>query len=235
MIFIKILYLFLLFINIIFSYININIHSGGLLFPYLLGITACIKNNIKIDNCNLVGVSAGSWISVLYHYEKDLSDFDKMWNIIIKDKKFRINNLKNFNKINDILYNNLLNRYKNNFTNDIPISIIVSEIELPFIINKKINKFKNIEDLLFYCKCSSYIPFISNNDLYITYNKKKYIDGIINNDLKLFNKNKTIDIHKNMWNRKFTLQERINLDYNSSKRLFEYGWNDTIIHIKKNI
>lgn len=235
----RILYFIILFFCINNSCYNINIHAGGLLFPYLLGITACIKKNYNIKTYNLTGTSAGSWISLLYHYEKDLSDFDKMWNILLKsNKSFSIKNLKNFNLITDILYDNLLERYKNKNTNNIPISIIVSKIKIPYIINQKIEKFDNIKDLLFYCKCSSYIPFISNNKLYINYKNNKYVDGVINKNLKLLNNNNSINIHNTMWNRKFNLNDYINLNYDTSKILFEYGWNDTIkniIHIKKNI
>jgi len=118
------------------------------------------------------------------------------------------------------------NRYKNKNIDNIPISIITTKINTNKCMESiKINNFKDIDDLVNYCLCSSYIPYISGKSLYMVYNNNKYIDGELfkNNNNFL---NKALLINKNTWKRKFTLRERIYLDYNQSAKLFEYGWKD---------
>ena len=227
--------LFLLFIRNCICYININIDSTGLYIPYTLGSLAYIKKYGNINNYHITGISGGSFASIIYYLEDDLTDHDKLWKIFVgKDDDCNIIVGKNLDKFQKSLKNNLLNRYRNisdTIIKNAPISIIVSKINNNIIQNEKINNFDNLEDLLNYCICSSYIPFISGGTLTYNYKNTDYFDGcILKDDSHFLCKDKcdyNIYIHKKIWNRKFNFLNYFYLNKNISKNLFEYGWNDT--------
>jgi hypothetical protein len=129
-----------------------------------------------------------------------------------------------------IIKYNIINNYKNVNINNIPISIVVSNINNFKIINKKIDKYNNFEELLDYCICSSYIPYICGNTFSKKYKDLNFIDGGIFKNLHHFDCvdkcENTIYIHKNMANRKFDYKDYLFLNKTISKKLFNYGWND---------
>lgn len=223
----KYILLFILCNIPIYSF-NINLGSTGLLFPYTLGALAYIKTHIKPTNYNFVGISGGTWCSLIYHFEKNITDHDQLWSILIGNKNYTISMLDNNNMQNfqQIVSTNMKNRYKNKNIINMPISIITTKINNDKCIESiKITKFKDIDDLVNFCLCSSYIPYISGKSLYMEYNNDKYIDGELFKNNNNFLKNALL-INKNTWKRKFTFRERIYLDYNQSAKLFEYGWKD---------
>ena len=122
---------FLLFIEFINSYININIDSTGLYMPYTLGSLAYIKKYGNINNYHITGISGGSFASVIYYLEEDFSDHDKLWKIFIgTDDNYNIIAGRNLDKFQKLLKNNLLNRYKNisdTVIKNSPISIVWRE------------------------------------------------------------------------------------------------------------
>ena len=205
---------------------NINIGSTGLLFPYTLGALAYIKTHIKPVNYNFVGISGGTWCSLIYHFEKNISDHEFLWSILIGNKNHTVcmlnsNSMKQFQ---DIVAKNMRNRYKDVDISNLPLTILTTKIENKFN-NVKIDKFNNIDELIDYCLCSSYIPFISGKSPYRIYKDEKYIDGELfkNNNHLLKN---AIYLDKNLWKRKFSWRERLYLDYNQSEKLFNHGWYD---------
>ena len=72
----KFLYLFILFKEVLqsFGLIHINIDTTGLLIPYTIGALGYVKKNLNICDYRLIGVSGGSFASIIYHFEKDLSN-----------------------------------------------------------------------------------------------------------------------------------------------------------------
>ena len=100
---------------------------------------------------------------------------------------------------------NLKLRYSNVDTRELSkISIIASNVVSIFNIkNEKKSNFDDINDLIDYCLCSSYIPYISGNTFSRKYKDKYYIDGEIKNDNVIENKiiENNIDIHRFMWGR----------------------------------
>jgi hypothetical protein len=228
----KILYLFMIFKEILltFSLVNINIDSTGLLIPYSIGALGYIKKNLNICDYHLTGISGGSFASIIYHLEDDLSNHDKIWNKLIGDDNYIIKFNKNLDEFQQIIKNNMMNKYKDINTDNIPISIIVSKINNLKITNEKINKYQNFEELIDFCICSSYIPYISGKTFSKNYKNNNYIDGAIFKNLHHFDCidkcEKTIYINKYMANRIFNLKDFLYLDKNKSQYLFNYGWND---------
>jgi hypothetical protein len=119
---------------------------------------------------------------------------------------------------------NLRVRYRFADTQNIPISVIATEFGNNFK-NTRINKFDDINDLVNYCLCSSYIPYISGRTMCKTYKDMKYVDGEICKDESLFYK-KGLTIDKNTWHRKYGIYTRLFLDFERSHQLFQDGWND---------
>jgi len=229
----KFLYLFMLFKEIILTccLININVDTTGLLIPYSIGALGYIKKNLNICDYHLNGISGGTFASVIYYLEDDISNHDKLWNKLLGDDNYVIKANKNMEEFQQIIKYNIMNNYKNVNINNIPISIIVSNINNYKITNKKIDKFSNLEELIDYCICSSYIPYICGNTFSKNYKNNNYIDGGIFKNLHHFdciNKcERSIYIHLKMANRVFDLSDYLYLNKTTSKKLFDYGWNDS--------
>ena len=234
----KVLYLFILLNHIMqtFSLININIGATGLLIPYSIGALAYIKKNLNICDYHLTGISGGSFASVIYHLENDMSNHDKLWDKLIgnvndnDNVNVNVKMNKNLEEFQQRIKYNIINNYKNVNINNIPISVVVSRINNFKIINEKINKFNSLDELLNICICSSYIPYISGKTFSMKYKNNNYIDGGIFRNLHHFDCvdkcESSIYIHKQMAKRKFEYKDYFYLDKNTSRKLFNYGWSD---------
>jgi hypothetical protein len=212
------------------AYININVLGTGLYLPYSLGVLGYIKKNINIPEYKLTGISGGAWISLIYCLEDDLSDYDKIWKYIVNDSNYEIKLNRDLGKYMDKVSNNLMLRYENidnNVIKSLPISIISTRINnIPK--NVKISDFNNIKDLIDFCSCSSYIPYLSGEKMYKKYKENCYIDGSIYENKNFIKTKKTsINVHRNMWGRKFNFSNFFYSDYKTSEKLFKYGWYDT--------
>lgn len=218
------IFVFLLMLFPVCCY-HINVGSTGLLFSYSLGVLAYIKNNVKPTNYTLTGISGGSWCSLLYHFESKIDDHDFLWSVLVGKKNESICLLKrsSMQQFQESVSKKFINRYKDYDVSNIPISIITSKVnEKCKVENVKIDKFDNITDLVNYCMCSSYIPFISGPKLYMIYKNEKYIDGELSRNKKCVEH----CINSKTWNRKYKLKTKLFLDYNTSLSLFNDGWND---------
>lgn len=237
--FLYLLLIFKEFIQLSLCFININVDTTGLLIPYSIGALGYIKKNLSINNYHLTGISGGSFASVIYHFENDLSDHDIIWNKIIGDDKYIINFIKNLEEFQQIIKSNMMINYKDIDVKNIPISIIVSKINNLKIKNEKISKFNDLEELLDYCICSSYIPYICGKTFSKKYKDFNFIDGGIFKNLHHFDCvdkcENSIYIHKNMAKRNFNYKDYLYLDKKESKRLFDYGWNDCEMILKNKI
>lgn len=224
--------LMLCYIPYMFPY-NINVGSTGLLFPYTLGALAYIKTCVKPSDYRLLGVSGGTWCSLIYHFEKNISDHDLLWSILVGNKTQTVHllNRDSMSKFQLKVAENFKTRYKDANVSDIPISIITTQIRGYTPKSCLISSFDNIDDLVNYCLCSSYIPCISGKGVNMVYKKKKYIDGEIFKNKNLLLENAALHLHKATWKRKFKLRDYLYLDFNCSKTLFEYGWKDAQKHL----
>ena len=235
----KFLYLLMLFKEVIKSFCltNINVGTTGLLIPYSIGALGYIKKNLCINDYHLTGISGGSFASVIYHFENDLTNHDFIWNKLIGNDNYVIKFNKNLEEFQQIIKTNMMAQYKNIDVKDIPISIIVSKFNNLKIKHEKINKFNDLEELIDYCICSSYIPFICGKSFTKKYKGLNFIDGGILKNLHHYHDLnidiRDIYIHKKMANRTFNFNDYLYLDKAVSKKLFDYGWNDCEQMIKK--
>jgi hypothetical protein len=217
------------------AYVNINIFGTGLYLPYSMGVIGYIKKNIPIKDYNITGISGGAWCALLYTQESDLSNHDELWDFSVGKDINRIYFHNDIRTFQNNVEKNLKLRYANSNV-DVrelsKISIIASNVVSIFNIkNEKKSNFDNINDLIDYCLCSSYIPYISGNTFSRKYKDKYYIDGEIKNDNdKVIDSaiiENNIDIHRFMWGRKFSKNALMYLDKEKSKKLFMEGWEDT--------
>lgn len=222
----------LLFLAIIpIHCLRLNVGSTGLLFPYTLGTLAYIKANINPSNCHLTGTSGGAWCSLLYNLENKL-DHDDLWSSLMGDKSqvvhlFDRTSMENFQKKIAVT---IMDKYKHINVSNMPLSVIVTKLSNGYPENLKIDKFDDLEEIVSYCLCSSYIPYISGSIGYMIYNGTKYMDGVITPNKNLLGNE--IHINKASWNRKFKLKDRLVLNFESSKRLYDDGWNDAKLNLK---
>lgn len=215
------------------TYMNLNIYGTGMFLPYSIGIIGYIKKHFPLTDINITGISGGAICSILYTQEEDLSNPDKIWDYTIGSEISELLLHKDLHIFQKNVGNNLKLRYNNTKPRNIDkISIISTNIYK--MKNEKISNFNNINDLIDYSLCSSYIPYISGDTIGKKYNGVDYMDGEIFRDYKYDKKQTcptTISIHRKMWGRKFPINNYIYTNKEISRELFNYGWEDT----RKNI
>ena len=219
------------------AYVNINIFGTGLYLPYSMGVIGYIKNNIPIKDYSITGTSGGAWCALLYTMENDLSNHDELWDFSIGPDINRIYFHNDIRTFQSNVEKNLKLRYSNIKMDSEElnkVSIVASNVVSLFNIkNEKRSKFDDINDLIDYCLCSSYIPYISGNSFSRKYKDKYYIDGEIKNEKTIENSMPSndlcndINIHRFMWGRQFSKNSLMYLDKERSRKLFKDGWEDT--------
>jgi len=143
---------------------DIVISPAGRYGMYSLGICHYIKNNFNIKNKKIVGFSAGAWNALFMCMKKKyinnaLKEGFKIQNVSIQMMlKKTINIVKNHN----IKYYNLNNLY---------IGIC------HFNKHTIYNNFTSLDDVIQCCVSSSFVPFITYNDIMYFYKNKLSFDG----------------------------------------------------------
>jgi len=225
-----ILMIILMFLNQILPTLNYTICVGstGLLFSYSMGALAYLKT--KNVNYHLIGTSGGSWCSLIYHLEDDISNHDTLWDNYIGDRNMCIKllNRKDMKRLQNSMKLGIKNRHNEKNISNIPLSLVTTKLNNNMQhTNVIIDKFDDIDDILNYALCSSYIPYICGNQYYMVYKNEKFIDGDLFKDKKIKNKcNFYLD--KETWGRKYSVTDGFTLNYDISHKLFENGWNDAM-------
>jgi hypothetical protein len=208
---------------------NINIYGTGMFLPYSIGIIGYIKKHFPLNDVNITGISGGAICSILYTQEDDLSNPDKIWDYTIGADVNELSLYKDLRVFQKNVGNNLKLRYNNTEPRSIDkISVISTNIYK--MKNEKITNFNNINDLIDFSLCSSYIPYVSGDTVGKKYNGIEYMDGEIFRDNKYDKKHTcptTISIHRKMWGRKFPMNNYLYTNKQISRELFNYGWEDT--------
>jgi hypothetical protein len=211
------------------TYMNINIYGTGMFLPYSIGIIGYIKKHFPLNDVNITGISGGAICSILYSQEDDLSNPDKIWDYTIGADVNELSLYKDLRVFQKNVGNNLKLRYNNTEPRSIDkISVISTNILK--MKNEKISNFDNINDLIDFSLCSSYIPYVSGDTAGKKYNGVEYMDGEIFRDYKYDKKQTcptTISIHRKMWGRKFPMNNYLYTNKQISRELFNYGWEDT--------
>ena len=233
--------LIIVLLEMVNCYNVINIGSTGLLMPYSIGILGYMKKYKVLENCKFIGTSGGAWCSILYNLEKDLSNHDKIWSILLENTNEII--YDNMHECQIKAKNNLIEKYKNiNFNDDIvkKTSIGINVINVNYIYPEKklITNFTDIEDLINICYASSYIPLISGKKLYYKYNNNRYVDGGIFDSTQIIDDPNILNIHYSMWGRNFEKYNGVSpisgtkINKKLSYELYNYGWEDAEKNIK---
>jgi len=206
--------------------------STGLYFPYTLGALGYIKTFIKPKNIEFTAISGGSWCSLIYLLEDNMSDHDTLWNSIIGNSTMSVNFLdsKSMDTFHKTIAKNIKEKYKLKDPN-IPLSIISTKVSCGFPQNIRKNKFNDFDDIINFCLCSSYIPLISGKKLYMDYQNEKYIDGALFLDKNNI-RNNSIHIDRFVWNAHKSSKNIMFLNMNISQKLFRQGWEDAKQNIK---
>lgn len=215
------------------AYINLNLYGTGMFLPYSMGIIGYIKKHFPMNDINITGISGGAICSILYTQEDDMSDPDKIWDYTIGSDINELSLYKDLRIFQKNIGDNLKLRYKDAPRNFENISVISTNVDR--MKNEKISSFSNINDLIDFSLCSSYIPFVSGDTLGKNYKGINYMDGEIFRDYKYDKKHTcptTISIHRKMWGRKFNMNNYLYTNKQISRDLFNYGWEDT--HKNKN-
>jgi len=211
------------------TYMNINIYGTGMFLPYSIGIIGYIKKHFPLNDVNITGISGGAICSILYTQEDDLSNPDKIWDYTIGADVNELSLYKDLRVFQKNVGDNLKLRYNNTEPRSIDkISVISTNIYK--MKNEKKTNFNNINDLIDFSLCSSYIPYVSGDTVGKNYNGIEYMDGEIFRDYKYDKKHTcptTISIHRKMWGRKFPMNNYLYTNKQISRELFNYGWEDT--------
>jgi len=174
------------------------------------------------------GVSGGSWCSLIYHLENDLTDHDRLWNTYIGNEStiVKIYDMKSMEHVHKKIGNNVLAKYKDTKNNiNIPISIYVTKIQNKLPKNIVISEYNNLEEAVNYATCSSYIPFICGKGIWTKYENNKYIDGVFFHKKPKVEFDICVDANKiYSSNKNSGIDQRICLDINKSRKMFQYGW-----------
>jgi len=200
---------------------DIVISPGGRYGMYSLGICHYIKNNFDITNKKIVGFSAGSWNGLFMCMKKEYI------NEILK-KTFLLNNEKVTTMLKKTI--NIVKEYD---INDFDIkNLYIGSVHL----NKHLiyNKFITIEDVIRCCISSSFIPFITYNDLFYFYkNKLSFDGGIYYKRYKKTLSSNTLVISYKMFGRYKHLNlftEKIKKNKLTAYQLYITGYHDAIKH-----
>lgn len=198
---------------------DIVISPGGRYGMYSLGICHYVKNHFNIKNKKIVGFSSGSWNALFMCMKKKyindaLREAFKINNVSITTMlKKTINIIKNYN-IKQFNINNLY----------------IGSCHF----NKHIiyNKFITLDDVVRCCISSSFVPFLTYNDIMYFYKNKLSFDGgfyyknykktlpsttlIIS--FKMFGRHKNINL----------IKERLKKNKPSAYQLYIKGYNDAL-------
>ena len=221
---------FFYMINIEKAFTNINIYGTGLFLPYSMGVIGYIKKNIFVPDYKITGISGGAWCSLLYTQEEDLSDHDKIWGYTIGNNVTKLKIQSDMKTFQKNVEDNLKLRYKNKEPKNLDkISIISTKLEGALFKMKTEEKkdFTDIDDVIDYCLCSSYLPYLSGSTFSKKYKGNRYIDGDIKYDYQNVDETNKIIIHRHIWGRKFEPNNYLYIDKDKSRELFELGWKDT--------
>lgn len=149
---------------------DILISCGGRYAGYQLGICHYIKNNFDLTNKKILGISAGSWNAVF------MSVKNKTHANIILNKVFEIK--KDTLPIALKKTKAAIDTYDINNYNIHNIYIGTTYFNKTIIYNK----FLSIDQVSRCCVASSFIPFLTCNELFYFYNNRLTFDGGVHVD-----------------------------------------------------
>jgi len=213
---------------------DILIAPGGYKGIYMMGICHYIKNHFKdsVKSKRILGFSCGTFCTLLLRIDPTLdSTFLK---ILFSLDNPRVSMPKFLNKVIDTL--NISFKYEDFDLSGTQFGITTSRGLQCY------DRFLTMEDLTLCCKCSSFVPFVTHNDLFLFYKNQLTLDGGIYykqiNQKKKINQVKEIKNEKDNDNFKFVISSTMFGRYNknifagfrkpkcSFYQLYLYGYHD---------
>ncbi len=198
---------------------DIVISPGGRYGMYTLGICHYIKNNFNIKDKKIVGFSSGSWNGLFMCMKK------KYINIALKDA-FKINNVTVPIMLKKTI--NIVKKYNINQFNINNLYIGSTHFNKHIIYNK----FLSIDDAIRCCISSSFVPFVTYNDImYIYKNKLSFDGGFYYENYKKTLPSTTLMISFRMFGRYTTsnlITERLKKNKPSAYQLYIKGYSDAV-------
>lgn len=198
---------------------DIVISPGGRYGMYCLGICHYVKNNFNIKDKKIVGFSSGSWNALF----------------MCMKKKYLNNALREGFKINNPSVPTMLKK-----TIQITKKYTINQFNIKNLyigschFNKHIiyNKFITMDDLIRCCISSSFVPFITYNDIiYIYKNKISFDGGFYYNNYKKTLPPSTLIISFRMFGRyknSNMITEKFNKNKPTAYQLYIKGYSDAV-------
>jgi hypothetical protein len=171
---------------------DIILSPGGYNGFYELGICHYIKNNFTFDDKKILGISAGSWAGLFLCLNKENS------NECLKNIFKQINKCCPLHKMSSI-FKKGIKKYKYSDFNISNLHIGMTDL---FNKNMYIHKhFLSKDDCVKACIGSSFVPYLTYNDLLYFYNNKCVVDGgfFYKNYMKNIDKNKILVINSKLF------------------------------------
>ena len=196
---------------------DIVFSPGGRYGMYSLGICHYVKNNFNIKNKKIVGFSSGSWNALFMCMKK------KYLNNILREG-FKINNVSVPTMLKKTI--NIVKKYKIKQFNIKNLYIGSCHFNEHIIYNK----FITMDDVIRCCISSSFVPFITYNDIiYIYKNKLSFDGGFYYKNYKQTLPSRTLIISFRMFGRHQNLNlmtERLKKNKESAYQLYIKGYHD---------
>jgi hypothetical protein len=148
---------------------DILIAPGGYKGIYMMGICHYIKNhfNQKLKSKKIIGFSCGTFCALLMRIKPELDN--TLLNCLFSLDKPRVSMPKFLNNVIDSL-NTRLN-YDDFDLSGTQIGITTSSGL------KCYDQFLTLKELTHCCKCSSFVPFVTHNQLFLFYKNQLTLDG----------------------------------------------------------
>lgn len=198
---------------------DIVISPGGRYGMYSLGICHYVKNNFDIKNKKILGFSSGSWNGLFMCMKK------KYLNDALREG-FKINNVSLPNMLKKTIH--IVKKYKINQFNINNLYIGSCHFNKHIIYNN----FITIDDAIRCCISSSFVPFMTYNDIiYIYKNKISFDGGFYYNNYKKTLPPSTLIISFRMFGRyknSNMITEKFNKNKPSAYQLYIKGYRDAV-------
>ena len=144
---------------------DIVIAPGGYRGIYVLGICHYVKNHFEVKNKTFLGFSSGSLNSLFM-------TLDKEQDYLYIQRLFTMNKKKSISKLLTEVIESTRKVGESSFD--------IKRLHVGVSTPKGLEYFKNflnLEDALYCCKCSSFVPFITYQDIFLFYKSKLTLDG----------------------------------------------------------
>ena len=178
---------------------DILLSPGGYNGFYELGVCHYIKNNFNIDNKKIIGFSAGSWAGLFLCLDKEKS------NECVKNIFKHIDKCCPLHKMPSI-FKKTIGKYNYSDFNTSNLHIGMTDVG-----NKNLYIHKNflsIDDCIKSCIGSSFVPYVTYNDLLYFCNHKCVVDGglFYKSYMRNIDKSKTLVINAKLFRPKYNLE-----------------------------